>query len=107
MEKPVNVGKIFTEKKIEYFIIFRRMLVSIPPEPIAPFRTVNLLPGRLSCRKGKRRIDGNGAFQEIPRPPQAIPGMVLLGRPDPNPKILIDPGARVNVIQSLQRGEAG
>ncbi len=79
------------------------MIVAVPPEPVASLRRVKRpagasrgIVGALTAGQQARRLHAP-LGRRLPRPRQVLPPLVLLGVPDPDAVIGVDPGTRMNV----------
>src|SRR6516164_5110113 len=89
------------------------MVVTIPPEPVAPFGDVDLLPCLAHTVRDFHRpvYYAGGAIalcphfsrpreQMLPCPVQCVPGRIVFLVPDPDAKIVVDPAPRKQMRQS-------
>ena len=78
------------EQRVENHVAVRLKIRSIPPEPIAPLRRIQILPRR--CDHFRRKVSlGLRLPEKIPRSLNPVPSKVFLGIPDPDVKVSADP----------------
>jgi hypothetical protein len=99
----MHVAEVPAKETVEFFIIITVKIVPVPPEPIAPFGGVDLLPSLLPILGGKCRHVLGSSLQKGAGPPQAFPSLIVFRGADPDPEILFNPGAGMQSIQVFLR----
>src|SRR5262245_38730780 len=79
------------EQLVELEIVVGRVVVAIPPEPIASFRDQHLFTG---AGKGRFRKTWRRALERATGSHQLPPGAVVVGMSDPDVEVAVDPRPR-------------
>jgi hypothetical protein len=97
-QQPVDVAQVAPEQVVEFEIVVRRVVVAVPPEPVAAFGDENLFPG-LSGRRGvaTRRLEGVAGFRQL------TPGEMVVAVSDPDVEVAVDPRAGEDAVQLGRR----
>ena len=90
------------EQVVELEIVGRRMVVAVPPEPVAALSDENLFAGG-----GERGRVGRGRVERRPRFGELAPGPLVVGVPDPDVEVGVDPGAGKDRHELPRRHGAG
>src|SRR5207253_3041266 len=95
-EDPKDVCQVQPKQLVKDVFVIRLKIIAVPPKPVTPFRCIQLLPGLLH---GRGMLWLLFALQEFSCPPQALPGVIVLGMTDPDSKVSTYPGPGMDSIQ--------
>ena len=86
--EQIAVGEMEPEEIVEILVVRRAEVLAVPPEPVAPFGYVELLPGQVTRMPALR-------LQVPAGPGEHLPGLPVLLVADPDRKIVVDPRSGV------------
>src|SRR5260221_14155124 len=90
------------EQIVEFLVVRGRMVIAVPPEPVAAFGNQNLFaslsPGLV--------VGLADAVKDVARLGQLTPSSTVIGMADPDVKIRVDPRTGKNARQALVRTAA-
>ena len=93
----MHIPEVAAEEIVEFCVMVRRMVVAVPPEPVAAFGDQQLLPGQGATCWRKRsavRIEGASRGGEL------LPGAMIVPMSRPDVKVGVDPGTGEHGLQS-------
>ena len=91
-QEGVDVLEVLAEQVVEQRVLGAGVVVAVPPEPVATFGDVQLLPGLADLvrrRQGRLRVFA----QVLAGAVQRVPGGVVLFVADPDGEVVVDPAA--------------
>src|SRR3972149_6539208 len=106
IERQVNVLQVFAEQSIELPCLWRSVSIADPPEPIAAFGDIKLLPGAGDF-VGRFAFFRGHFHQVSPGFKEEIPGPVAFRMPDPEAEVVLDPTAGKQVAELVAGRIAG
>jgi len=90
VERPVDVADVPPEELVELEVVLGGMIVTVPPEPVAPFRDEHFLAG--ACEGAG--IGRTGRLERLVRIGQLAPGALIVAMTDPDVEVRVDPRSR-------------
>ncbi len=102
LQKLVDVAHVPPEQVVELEIVGGRVVIAVPPEPVAAFRNEHLLAGLGERgRRHARSVRRRGLLERRPRIDQLAPAFMVVGVPDPDVEVRVDPGTGEDAHQLL------
>src|SRR4051812_3836413 len=78
------------EQRVEESVLSARMIVAVPPKPIAPLGDIDFLPGALHLLRSDQGMSHFGD-EVLAGIVQMVPGGIVFVMPDPDGEVVIDP----------------
>ena len=97
VERPVDVAQVPAEQVVELEVVLGRVVVAVPPEPVAALGDQQLL-----ARPDERGVVGGRPrrIERLPRLGELAPGPVVVGVADPDVEVAVDPRAREDAVRT-------
>ena len=102
-EHLIHVPQMAPEELVELEVVVGRVVVAVPPEPVAALGNQQLLEGLLPvCRVRSRR----DASEHLPGVAELPPAAEVVAVADPDEEVAVDPRAGKDAVLSVRLGRA-
>ena len=95
VQQAVHIAQVASEQIVEFEVVLRRMIVAVPPEPVAPLGDQHFLAGA----GGDRGVGASGRIERRAGCGQLTPGSLIVPVSDPDVEVCVDPGSGKNASQ--------